>query len=161
MELREIYKTNPFVTYVLAPDTKITPGARQFLVDRRVALVQAEPQLDEVVEAKPDQSSQLEQQESWSTLRLRGSMDRIEATFFLTALELLHYGDAVLSEEVMALGRYFRNVRKAELEKTAPSDIQFWGWTEEEIKNALRIWKNALTPANLIWEWKKEKNWPC
>ncbi|MDY2777571.1 MAG: hypothetical protein SOU51_04275 [Collinsella sp.] len=36
-ELRDEYAACPFETYRLAPDTRLTPGARQFLVDFRIA----------------------------------------------------------------------------------------------------------------------------
>lgn len=35
-ELRDEYAACPFETYRLAPDTRLTPGARQFLVDFRI-----------------------------------------------------------------------------------------------------------------------------
>lgn len=132
MELRDLYKTEPFATYFLQPDTKITPGARQFLVDRRVTLV-----LDQGSDGKKsdiEASNQEQVQFNWCTLRLLGRMDSIESLFLLIAAELLHSGDAVLSEEVMALGKCFRNVRNAERDQIAPDKIEFWGWSEEEIK---------------------------
>ena len=133
MELRELYKTDPFATYVLEPDTKITPGARQFLVDRRVSLVQA--QYGEDKKSKTSESNQAQRRENWSTMRLRGKMDCIESLFLLIAAELLQSKDAALSEEVMALGKCFRNVRNAERQGIAPDKIQFWGWSEDEIKS--------------------------
>ncbi|SMC70416.1 cobalamin adenosyltransferase [Sporomusa malonica] len=132
MELRDLYKTEPFATYVLEPDTKITPGARQFLVDRRVTLVQAQCSDDK--KSNPSELKLTQQGEKWCTQRLRGRMDWIESLFLLTAAEVIRSGDAVLSEEVMALGKAFRNVRNAEREQLAPDTIQFWGWSEEEIK---------------------------
>ena len=132
MELRDLYKTEPFATYVLELDTRITPGARQFLVDRRVALVQA--QYSDGKKSNANETNQAQVRENWCTLRLRRRMECIESLFLLMAAELLHSGDAVLSEEVMALGKFFRNVRNAEQKQIAPDNIQFWGWSEEEIK---------------------------
>ncbi|ABO51774.1 conserved hypothetical protein [Desulforamulus reducens MI-1] len=131
IELRALYKTEPFDSYVLEPNTKITPGARQFLVDKRVKLVQA--QCSEGKKSNTNESNQAQARENWCALRLRGRMDRIEAYFLLIAADILRSGDAVLSEEVMALGKCFRNVRNAEREQKAPDKIQFWGWSEEEI----------------------------
>ncbi|MHB8073978.1 cobalamin adenosyltransferase [Desulfosporosinus fructosivorans] len=132
MELRDLYKTEPFTHYVLELDTKITPGARQFLTDRRVTLGQA--QCSEGKKSNIDESNQVQVRETWCTLRLRRRMDFIESLFLLIAAELLHSGDAALSEEVMALGKCFQNVQNAEREKIAPDNLQFWGWSEEEIK---------------------------
>jgi ethanolamine utilization cobalamin adenosyltransferase len=133
MELRDLYKTEPFATYVLEADTKLTPGARQFLVDRRVTLAQA--QCSDSKQSTISEPKQAQGRENWCTLRLRGRMDCIASLFLLIAAELLGCKDAVLSEEIMALGKYFRNIQKAEQEQIAPDKIQFWGWSEEEIKN--------------------------
>ena len=135
MELRDLYKTEPFATYVLEPDTKITPGARQFLVDRRVTLVQA--RCSDGEKAPSHQPHPAQEKENWRLLRLRGKMDCIQSLFLLGAAEILQAGNAVLSEEVMALGRCFRNLRKAEQEQMALDSIQCWGWTEAEIKKQL------------------------
>ena len=132
MELRDLYKAEPFATYVLQPDTKITPGARQFLIDRRVALEQAQCSNDET--SKIHQSNPVQTHERWCSLRLRRRMDCIASLFLLIVAELLHSGDAVLSEDVMTLRKYFRNVQKAEQEQTAADKLQFWGFSEEEIK---------------------------
>jgi len=132
MELRELYKTEPFATYVLEPDTKITPGAHQFLVDRRVTLEQAQCSVGKKSNIKTHQA---QVRGNWCTLRLRRRMDCIESLFLLVTAELLHSSDVVWSEEVMALGKCFQNVRNSEQEQIAPDKIQFWGWSEEEIKN--------------------------
>lgn len=36
MDLRDLYHEEPFTTYYLAADNRLTPGARQFLTDRRI-----------------------------------------------------------------------------------------------------------------------------
>lgn len=133
MELRDLYKTEPFTSYVLEPDTKITPGARQFLVDMRVTLVQ--PLCRDSKKLKTNQPSPAPGRDHWCSLRLRTRMDRIDSLFLLIAAELLRSGDAALSEEILALGKCFRNVREAERAQTAPDNIEFWGWSAAEIKN--------------------------
>lgn len=133
MELRDLYKTEPFTNYVLEVDTKITPGARQFLADRRVTLGQA--QCSEGIKANIDESKQIVQgQENWCILRLRRRMECLESIFLLIAAELLHSGDGTLSEEVMALRKCFQDVQKAERDKIAPDNHQFGKWSEEVIK---------------------------
>lgn len=133
MELRDLYKTEPFTTYILEHDTKITPGARQFLVDRRVTLVQGQERDDTQVTSNA--ATETQQQESWRTLRMRSKMHCVESLFIVIAAELLHSGNAVLSEEIMALSKFFQNVQAAELQDKAPDKIQFWDWSEDEIKN--------------------------
>lgn len=41
IELRDLYKTNPFATYQLQPNARLTPGAKQFLTDKRVRIEEA------------------------------------------------------------------------------------------------------------------------
>ncbi|MEG6522925.1 cobalamin adenosyltransferase [Desulfotomaculum sp. 1211_IL3151] len=152
MELRDLYKTAPFTTYALEPDTKITPGARQFLVDRRVTLVQ--PQPIDSKETDMDQSNQ--RQENWCILRLRRKMECLESLFLLIAAELLHSGAAALSEEVQALGKCFRNIKSAEREQLTPDNIQFWGWSEEEIRKGSADLKIEISDFHLGLENGKE-----
>lgn len=133
MELRDLYKREPFTAYAQEPGTKITPGARQFLVDRRVTLTQGEATVPQKTNA--DKSQQTEKREKWCNLRLHRRMDSSESLFILIAAELLHSGNSLMSEEIMSLGNCFRNVAKAEREQTPPDNIQFWGWTADEIKN--------------------------
>ncbi|QDR82454.1 cobalamin adenosyltransferase [Sporomusa termitida] len=133
MELRALYKTEPFAAYALEPDTKITPGARQFLADRRVTLTQS--QGNEGKQAGTARPQRPPGRKNWCILRLQGRMDSTESLFLLTAAELLRCGDAVLSEEVMALDKCFRNMQTAEREQQAPDKIQFWGWSAEEISD--------------------------
>ena len=49
-ELRAKYKTQPFIDFKLPPETRLTPGARQFLLDRGVNLY------DKKVKNKKDES---------------------------------------------------------------------------------------------------------
>ncbi|MEG6617015.1 cobalamin adenosyltransferase [Peptococcaceae bacterium 1198_IL3148] len=130
MELRDLYKIAPFTTYALEPDTRITPGARQFLVDHRVTLVQAQP----IASSKKNGDQSKRGQESWSILRLRRKMESIESLFMLITAELLYSGAVDLADEIQALGKCFREIKRAEREQLTPEDIQFWGWSEQEIR---------------------------
>jgi ethanolamine utilization cobalamin adenosyltransferase len=139
MELRDLYKKDAFTTYILEPDIKITPGARQFLVDRGVKLVQAQDSDGKSANKRKSTNDNrvkpVQERESWYVLRLRGRLESIESLFHLAAADLLCSGDVVLAEEVMALGKCFSNVKKAERDHTEPDNIQFWEWSEAEIKN--------------------------
>ncbi|GAB6158178.1 hypothetical protein JCM39194_13780 [Desulfotomaculum varum] len=133
MELRELYKREPFTSFVLEPGTRITPGARQFLVDKRVTLVQAQQQTA-ANKVKAGREKPAEASNYWCNDKLRRKMDYVESLLLLVGLEIWRSGDAGLAEEVMALLKYFRSVRSAEKEQNAPDTIQFWGWSEDEIK---------------------------
>lgn len=132
MELREMYRKEPFTTFVLARDVRITPGARQFLVDRRVTLSAAPPGNEaEAGQEEPGPGQREKKPGSQSLLR---KMEKTESLFLFMAAELMHFGGTILSEEVLALGRYFRKVRQAEQEQRPPDSLQFWGWSAEEIR---------------------------
>ena len=38
-DLREQFKESPFNQFVVKKDVKLTPGARQFLIDKRVKII--------------------------------------------------------------------------------------------------------------------------
>ncbi|MBP2629151.1 MAG: hypothetical protein H6Q68_3862 [Firmicutes bacterium] len=133
MDLRDLYKIEPFTNYVVELDTKITPGARQFLVDRGVTL--AQPPCSDDPKTNTSQLGETEARGNWYALRLRRKMECIESLFLLIGAEFSTSGDGLLSEEIMALGKCFRDVQHAEREQITPGNIQFWGWPEEKIRN--------------------------
>ncbi|WP_019851568.1 ethanolamine utilization cobalamin adenosyltransferase [Desulfitobacterium sp. PCE1] len=132
-ELRDLYKAEPFTAYTLEPQTKITPEARQFLVDRGVKLVAAP---DNKKISIPNGKSESDQErESRNVLRLRRRMESLESLFLMVGANLLSSGDAVLAEEVFALGRCFGEVKQSAWEQRLPVNLQFQNWSEAEIKN--------------------------
>ncbi|WP_088226080.1 cobalamin adenosyltransferase [Desulfosporosinus sp. FKB] len=133
MELRDLYQKEPFTTYALESSVKITPGARQFLVDRGIKLVQA--QSNDGVSACLTRGKEDHALKSWCLQRLRHKMESLESLFLLMTAELVMSGDAILAEEVIELGKCFRNLKNAELQGIPSDPIKFWGWSEEEIKN--------------------------
>ncbi|MEG0392824.1 MAG: hypothetical protein RR626_08690 [Anaerovoracaceae bacterium] len=54
-DLRVLYRNTPFTTYEIAKETRLTPGAKQFLTDRRVEIIEGgqEPTKEEEKE-KPE-----------------------------------------------------------------------------------------------------------
>lgn len=132
MELRSLYKTAPFTVYVLESAVKLTPGARQFLTDRRIAIEQAGCQAVSCATNPPVA------RDNWSILKLRSRLERIHSLFLLTAAEALHAGDVALSEEVLAAARGFRSIQQAELDQLSPGISQCQGWMEEDSKKCLK-----------------------
>lgn len=141
MELRDLYKIDPFSTYVLEPNTKITPGARQFLMDRGIKLLpeqdrngrSAGPALSN--RANDSGTNSVQQPHNWCVLRLRSRLDCIESLFQMVATDLSSCGDAVLAEEVLQLEKYVQSIKSAEFHQTAPDKIELWEWSETEINN--------------------------
>ncbi|SHN69162.1 cobalamin adenosyltransferase [Desulfitobacterium chlororespirans] len=132
-ELRDLYKAEPFTAYTLEPRTKLTPEARQFLVDRGIKLKEAQ---DSKSKSTGNGKSGREQEgESWSVLSLRRRMESMESLFLMVGANLLSGGSTVLAEEVFALGRCFSEVKRSTWEQTSPVNLQFQDWSEAEMKN--------------------------
>lgn len=47
LDLRQLYREHSFTSYQLTPDTKLTPEARQFLVDRKINILQSDNSLQQ------------------------------------------------------------------------------------------------------------------
>ncbi len=132
-ELRDLYKAEPFTAYTLEPRTKLTPEARQFLVDRGIKLAEAQDSKSKSTGNGNGKSGT--EQESWNVLRLRRRMESLESLFLMVGANLLSGGSTVLAEEVFALGRCFSEVKKTAWEQTSPVNLQFQNWSEAEMKN--------------------------
>ena len=110
-DLRDLYKKQPFTDYDLKKGERLTPGARQFLVDRGVdmydrndPLAVLNTQKDKVKaeqSAKPGESSGCRNMK-----KLCGRMKALHSLFLLTARELLDT-DLCLSQQLTGLSRHF------------------------------------------------------
>jgi len=112
-DLRVLYRKDAFTDFNVTKDEKLTPGARQFLTDRRITI------LADGVPAERAESSSAAQSQStavqkpaepektecdWKTQRLRSELKSIANSFLLTACEL-QARDIRLSQDVAALER--------------------------------------------------------
>ena len=92
-DLRDLYKKQPFMDYDLQPEERLTPGARQFLLDRGINLYADDPfrkperqktafskSINEYAE-KAAFEEQLEQKKQiWALQGIRGQLEGIEAS---------------------------------------------------------------------------------
>lgn len=107
-DLRDLYRKQPFTDYDLQPGERLTPGARQFLVDRGINMYDendpfinpgaktAEP------ETKPDKAPA----DSRKKKKFCSRMKSLQALFLLTAEELLKR-DICMSQQLTGLYRQF------------------------------------------------------
>lgn len=113
-DLRSAYRKEEFFEFLLEQDSRLTPGARQFLTDRRVALL---------VEEVPEQaSSKLSMHDTddrtgesldqitdsgidWKNRKMKNEIASLANSILLTALELMET-DVCLSQRVAALEPY-------------------------------------------------------
>lgn len=105
IDLRSLYKDDPFTYYKIKPETKLTPGARQFLVDKKINI--SEGTLMDSVEKK-----EFVEEKDWGKEKLILKAKSIEAVFLLTAEEFLDI-DVLLSQDIITLSKEFTNVRNA------------------------------------------------
>ncbi len=129
-ELRDIYRKEPFTTYEMEPGTRLTPGARQFLADRGINMLDDEPFINNYVvtvsedyqsppapagqEAKAEASFE-DPEEKAVFLELK----TIESEFLLEAQKLLSK-DVILAQTLAKAGKkagsIFENYRLHEEE---------------------------------------------
>jgi len=125
MELRDLYNKESFATFVLQQDVRITPGARQFLMDRKIKLIESPAN-----NRKPKEKT-VQGPDSLNTLRLPILLEKINSLFLLVAAEILHSGDTALAKKVMLLAKCFQKIQKAEQQQIVLEQLQFLGLAEE------------------------------
>jgi ethanolamine utilization cobalamin adenosyltransferase len=111
-DLRDLYKKEPFTTYNLEPDARITPGARQFLADRGINMFDNDFGNKKKTVNIIESANISETHSNWRKLKLNSKMKSIEALFLLTGEELLS-GDVGLAESVMMLNKQFSCIKNA------------------------------------------------
>ncbi len=111
-ELRALYKQQPFKTYALADDARLTPSARQFLLDVGVDMYKKtseEKNNIDTVKEKPENQAEPQAEEAASKLEkewLYLKIKSLKPQFLMTAQDLMAY-DLHLAQQVTDLGRQF------------------------------------------------------
>jgi len=106
-DLRDVYKKQPFTSYDLQPGERLTPGARQFLVDRGIDMYDRNDPF--ICGTDGNQKSVAPTQVSAEDRRnkqLNAKLKSLQAQFLLTAEELLQR-DVCLAQQVTGLARQF------------------------------------------------------
>ena len=96
-DLRAIYKTEPFTSYEPKAGERLTPGARQFLIDRGVNMYGERREQKKQAEPKPEKAAQ-------NTMLLRYKIEGLRLHFLAAVKELLR-SDVLLAQELTALAR--------------------------------------------------------
>ena len=111
-DLRDLYRKEPFTNYSLETGVRLTPGARQFLIDKGISGFDT----DNYNKGKPMDTSPpdvpTEQKVTCINKKLSRYMKSIEALFLLTEQELL-IRDVCLAQSVVSLGKQFTSIRNA------------------------------------------------
>jgi len=107
-DLRDLYKIEPFTAYDLESNARLTPGARQYLTDRGINMLNGASGTRTV---KAKKSAELpESKNNWKKLRLYSLLKSIDALFLLTVEELLSR-DVCLAQITLKLNRQFSCIK--------------------------------------------------
>lgn len=121
-DLRDLYRKAPFTKYDLEPGVRLTPGARQFLIDKGMNTFDNEyPQ-----KQKNEDAGQIAEtgkiQEDCFHKKLILRMKSIEASFLETERELIHK-DICLAQSVIRLGKQLGCIRNAVKNKASLENL--------------------------------------
>lgn len=108
-DLRDLYKKQPFTNYDLQPGERLTPGARQFLVDRGIDMYDRnDPFSKPAAAAKQETKAPSEGSGTGERKKKKycSRMKSLQVLFLLTAEELLKK-DILLSQQLTGLYRQF------------------------------------------------------
>lgn len=123
-DLRDLYKIEPFITYHIEPGTRLTPGARQFLLDRGMDLYEKDFQKNNGGTPSSKQAEVLKKKEALKSKKLVTRLKTIESLFLITSEELI-IKDVCLAQRVVELSRCFSSLRKL-AEGVATEEKLFW-----------------------------------
>lgn len=132
-DLRAQFHEQPFTDYRIEEGSRLTPGARQFLSDRRIHILEGgtKTQPDKVTVKKErsdsDDSSVKERSDSDRSLakkRLMCQVEVLEAEFLVITSGIL--GDNIeIAGQISKIGHEFGRIRSMIAEDTANSEIDF------------------------------------
>lgn len=109
-DLRGLFRKEPFTTYAIKAGERLTPGGRQFLLDRGINMVEDGACIKKGTEAIKKQSKEIETRNHWKKKMFYRKMKSVEALFLMTAEELLSR-DVFLAQRVIHLGKQFSSIK--------------------------------------------------
>ncbi|RXM68397.1 cobalamin adenosyltransferase [Clostridium tetani] len=105
--LRDLYKKEPFNTYRLQQGQRLTPGAAQYLSDKRITIKDGSKTTKEVEkEVKKVAENSNINLNKMVCLKLKS----MEATFLVASSEILKE-DVILAQNIVNLGKKISNIR--------------------------------------------------
>ncbi|MGL6221723.1 MAG: hypothetical protein ACRC36_27105, partial [Lacrimispora sphenoides] len=109
-DLRILFRREPFTTYDLPAGTRLTPGARQFLVDKKIP-ISDDPMIVKRKNEKPAEKKEEAPEKEICRDRFLLKKKTLQAQFLETGLELLNR-DVLLAEQIFALERKLSDLGK-------------------------------------------------
>ncbi len=109
-DLRILFRREPFTTYDLPAGTRLTPGARQFLVDKKIS-ISDDPMMVKRKNEKPAEKKEEAPEKEICRDRFLLKKKTLQAQFLETGLELLNR-DVLLAEQIFVLERKLSDLGK-------------------------------------------------
>lgn len=109
-DLRDLYKKQPFMDYDLKPGERLTPGARQFLLDRGINLYD-DPFVNPALK-KANSSKSAEHMQGRKHKKYCSRVKSLQTLFLLTADELKKL-DVCMAQQINTLYRHFTGFKSA------------------------------------------------
>jgi ethanolamine utilization cobalamin adenosyltransferase len=122
--LRDLYRKESFDTYKLQQGQRLTPGAAQYLSDKRIKMITDDSTANESNQVKTVKQVEIIKQEKNSNFNLNSTLKKklccklksMEAVFLVTSSEILKE-DIILAQNIINLGRKISNIRNVVDEK--------------------------------------------
>lgn len=112
-DLRDLYKKQPFTDYDLQPGERLTPGARQFLVDRGINMYDETDPFSKPAPKKAEaEAPAAASSDSRKKKKFCSRMKSLQALFLLTSEELLKQ-DICMAQQLTGLYRQFSELKTA------------------------------------------------
>lgn len=137
-DLRILFRKEPFVSYELQKGTRLTPGARQFLMDKKVSLCEEVAGGTQKRE-KPEQGNKEEKIEKNGTDLFLLKRASIQAHFLEVGILLLDQ-DVLLAEQIFRLERALSFVGK----ENAPLEKDWEPCTGFSEQNCREPWEDCF-----------------
>lgn len=114
MDLRSIYKQQPFDTYKISPAIRITPGARQFLIDNNIKIINPEQanQKEDIHEISKDKPTK----KVWQEVLFESKLKSAYAAFLCCCEQILD-SDVLIAQKIVDLSKSFKEILTLELEQ--------------------------------------------
>jgi len=159
-ELREEYKKSEFTSYTLPEGSRLTPAAAQFLSERRIQVHKAgtaqargagpnrlaQPQevsktfpAGDFKGGKPEYMTHLNAGtlvfKNHPRIKFRGKLDTFEAHLINAVIYVEGIGYQELGRDLREILEYVRIILRSEVKEEPLQDINFHGWSMEEIRD--------------------------
>lgn len=149
MELREMYKKSEFTSFNLPKGCRLTPAAAQFLSERRIKVAEdsEEPSPKTMAQAlqpvktgqtKPEHMTHIRGSnlvlKNHPRIKFRGKLDTFEALLIKSIIQIEASGYRELGQDLRDILDYVRQILAAEVKEEPLPELDFHGWSLEEIR---------------------------